>query len=159
VLVAFLRDSQQLPRLTIPDFMLEGPEDNSTLRGLLRILQASCGFHDLLRVPPGNGFSEVQLRFKCHFGADAQLVFILTPGMQFLGVLVHIVFMALCSWSFLVPFVVCFDVAFLSLVLPFPLRMDMTLFFAILDAELIIFKLATNTGVMASVASSVQTSA
>jgi hypothetical protein len=160
VLVSFLRDSQQSPRLTIPDFMFEGPQDNSTLRGLLRIFKASCGFHHLLRVPPGNGFSEVQLNFECHLGADAKRVFILSRyavSGSFGCTLCS--WLALCSWSLLVPFVVCFDVAFLSFVLPFPLRMEMTLFFAILDAELIIYKLATNTGVMASVASSVQTSA
>jgi hypothetical protein len=67
---------QQSPRLTIPQFLFEGPEDYSTLFNVLNKLRGAQGFPSKLQV---SGASEepVHLDVVWHVGSDMELVMIL----------------------------------------------------------------------------------
>jgi hypothetical protein len=77
ILYPFIPTCQQSPRLTIPQFLFEGPEDYNTLFRVLKRLQKSNGFPNKIMVPRGTAQQPVQLDVVWHVGSDLKLVMII----------------------------------------------------------------------------------
>jgi hypothetical protein len=76
ILFPHVPSCQQSPRLTIPQFLFEGPEDYSTLFKVLNRLRRVQGFPSKVQVS-GSSEEPVHLDVVWHVGSDMKLVMIL----------------------------------------------------------------------------------